>query len=126
MIRCLLSGTLHADPDSRTSKTGRPFVTARLRADAADGATVWVSLIAFGDVGERLATLKSGAAISVSGRAKLNAWTGKSGEPAAGLDLVVDELITLRGKPRPRDAAHPDRRPPVAAGAPFDDELPSF
>ncbi len=119
MIRALLTGTLHADPDSRTSKTGRPYCTARLRADTGDGNTTWCGLIAFAEQAERLAMLKAGAAISVSGRVKVTAWVGKSGEPAAGLDLVVDELITLRGKPRPRDAAPPDRRPPVAAG--FDD-----
>ena len=101
MIRALLTGTLHADPDSRTSKTGRPFVTARLRADAGDGATVWVSLIGFGQEGERLATLKAGTAISVSGRAKLSSWLGKDGSPAAGLDMTIDELTTLRGRPKP-------------------------
>jgi len=120
MIRCLLTGTLHGDPERRTLKTGNPYCTARMKADASDGTAVWCSLIAFGDVGERLATLKGGAAISVSGRAKLSAWTGKDGTPAAGLDVTVDEIAAvLKGKPRPRDAAQPDRRPPVAAG--FDD-----
>ena len=100
MIRCLLSGVLHCDPQTRVSRGGQPFTTAKLRADTGDGNTVWCSVIGFGDVGERLAALKAGTAISVSGRAKLSSWLGKSGEPAAGLDLVVDELITLRGKPK--------------------------
>ncbi len=134
MIRALVSGTLHADPDSRTSKTGRPFVTARLRADAGDGATVWCSLIAFGDVADRLASLKAGQALSVSGRAKLSSWLGKDGSPAAGLDLVVDELVTLKGRPkgsdqqpaqasaRPYTQRRPARQPPpVSHGTPFDD-----
>ena len=119
MIRCLLSGVLHCDPQTRVSRGGQPFTTGRMKADSGDGATVWVSLIAFAEQAERLAMLKAGAAVSVSGRAKLSTWLGKSGEPAAGLDVTVDELITLRGKPRPRDAAPPDRRPPVAAR--FDD-----
>ena len=113
MIRAMVSGTLHDAPTVRTSQSGKPFTTAKLRADAADGGTVWCSLVAFGDVAERLATLKAGQAISVSGRAKLSSWLVKSGEPAAGLSVVVDELIALRGKPRPRDAAPPDRRPPT-------------
>jgi len=124
MIRAMVSGTLHGDPQTRTSRGGQPFTTARMKADTGDGNMVWCSVIGFGDVGERLATLKSGAAISVSGRAKLSSWLGKDGSPSAGLSLVVDEVAALRGKPRPRDAAPPDRRPPVAAG--FDDELPSF
>ena len=44
--------------------------------------------------------LKAGTAISVSGRAKLSSWLGKDGQPAAGLSLTIDELVTLRGKPK--------------------------
>ena len=101
MIRAMVSGTLHGDPQTRTSRGGQPFTTARMKADASDGTAVWCSLIAFGDVGERLATLKSGAAISVSGRAKLSAWLSKDGQPSAGLSVAIDELATLRGRPKP-------------------------
>ena len=127
MIRVLLVGPLHADPVQRTSQTGKPFTTGKLKADASDGGQVWCSLIAFGEQAERLATLKAGAAISVSGRCKLSAWTDKNGNPAAGLDVTVDEIATLRGKPKPQgpDAAQtrPPARPtpPVGAGVPFDD-----
>lgn len=131
MIRCLLTGTLYAEPQQRTSQNGKVFTTGKLRADASDGAQVWCSLIAFADVGERLATLKAGAAISVAGRCKLSAWTDKNGNPAAGLDLVVDEIATLRGKPRPpqegaaqrqQTRLNPPQQPePAGAGMPFDD-----
>jgi single-stranded DNA-binding protein len=80
-----------------------------MKADTGDGNMVWCSVIGFGDVGERLATLKSGAAISVSGRAKLSSWLGKDGSPAAGLDVTVDEVATLRGRPKPPS----DRRQPT-------------
>lgn len=109
MIRALVSGTLHGDPQTRTSRGGQPFTTARMKADTGDGNMVWCSVIGFGDVGERLATLKSGAAISVSGRCKLSSWLSKDGSPAAGLDVTVDELATLRGRPKP----YPDRRQPT-------------
>ena len=89
MIRALLTGTLYADPQARTAQSGKSFTTGKLRADASDGAQVWCSLIAFGDAGERLATLKAGAAVSVSGRAKLSAWTDKSGNPAPSLSAGV-------------------------------------
>ena len=134
MIRALLTGVLHGDPQARTSQSGKSFTTGKLKADAADGGTVWCSLIAFGDVGERLANLKAGAALSVSGRAKLSAWLGKSGEPAAGLDLTIEELVTLKGWPkgsdqqpaqasaRPYTQRRPARQPPpVSHGTPFDD-----
>lgn len=129
MIRALLTGTLHADPVQRTSQNGNSYTTGKLRADSSDGTQVWCSLIAFGDTGERLATLKAGAAIAVSGRCKLSAWTDKNSNPAAGLDLTVDELATLRGKPKPRDdrqqlprgSARPAQPEHAGAGIPFDD-----
>lgn len=113
MIRVLLTGQLHADPVQRTSANGNAYTTAKLKADASDGAQVWCSLIAFAEVGERLATLKANAAISVSGRAKLSAWIDKNGNPAAGLDVTIDEISTLRGKPKPQgqDAAQTRTRP---------------
>ena len=112
MIRALVSGTLHGDPQTRTSQSGKPFTTARMKADGGDGNMVWCSLIAFGQEGERLATLKSGAAISVSGRAKLSSWLGKDGQPSAGLSVVADEVATLRGRPKPQQ----DRRQAAGTG----------
>lgn len=124
MIRALVSGTLYEKPQARTSQAGKPFTTAKVRADGKDGATVWCSLIAFGEQAERLATLQQGAALSVSGRAEVSAWSDKSGEPKAGLSLVVEELATLKAKPKPRDEGHqqPRRsaRQPAPAGE-FDD-----
>ena len=75
MIRVLTTGTLYADPQSRTSQSGKPYATAKLKADGKDGTAVWVSLVAFAELAERLATLKAGAAIAVSGRAELSAYT---------------------------------------------------
>lgn len=128
MIRALITGSLYGDPQARTSQAGK------------DGASVWCSIIAFGELADRLMTLGNGAALAVSGKAEINGWLDKQGEPKAGLSLVVDELATLKGKPRPPQSAgatrhngegegsppRPQRasQPPVAAG--FDDELPEF
>ncbi len=126
MIRALATGTLYDAPQARTSQAGKTFTTAKLRADGKDGATVWVSCIAFGEQAERLATLPAGAALSVSGRVEVSAWSDKSGEPKAGLSLVVDELVTLKAKPKPRDEGRQQQprrsaRQPAQAGADFDD-----
>ena len=108
MIRILATGTLHTEPTSRTSANGNPYTTAKLRADDGKGGSVWCNLIAFGSESERVATLKAGAPLSVSGRAEVSAWLDKQGEPKAGLSIVVDELATLRAKPRPQEG---ERRP---------------
>lgn len=121
MMRALLTGTLYGSPAIRTSQAGKDFTTAKLRADGKDGATVWTSLVAFGELAERLATLPAGAALAVSGRAELSAWLDKNGEPKAGLSLVVDELATLKAKPKPRAP-----RPAATAGADFDDSIPDW
>lgn len=129
MIRALVTGTLYDAPKVHTGKSGKPFTTAKVRADGKDGATVWCSVIAFNAEGERLATLPAGAALSVSGRVEVSAWLDKSGEPKAGLSLVVDELATLKAKPKPRDEGQQQQqqqrrrsaRQPAQAGADFDD-----
>lgn len=48
--------------------------------------------------------LKANSPVSVSGKAELQAWANKAGEPTAGLSLVVDELAALKGKPRPKES----------------------
>lgn len=121
MIRALATGTLYGDPQTRTSASGKDFTTAKLRADGKDGAVVWCSLIAFGDLAERLASMKDRAALSVSGRIEVSAWINRDGEACGGLSLVADEIATLRGKPKPRAPKPKPTREPEAAGAGFDD-----
>lgn len=121
MIRTLLTGNLYGEPQARTSKSGSTFATAKVRADGKDGAVLWISIVAFNEVADRLLTLPANAAVALSGKLEVSAYTAKNGEPAAGLSVVVDELATLKAKPRPRPAVAPQ---PVAAG--FNDDLPDW
>lgn len=73
MIRALVSGVLYDAPKVHTGKSGKPFTTAKMRADGKDGATVWCSIIAFNEEGERLATLKPGAALRIMREAEREA-----------------------------------------------------
>lgn len=114
MIRALVTGVLHHDPQTRTSAKGQAFTTGKLKADASENGLVWVSVIAFQEQGERLATLKAGQTVAITGRAKLTAWLDKAGAPQTGLDIVIDELATLRPRPKPK---------PEPAQAGFDDEM---
>ena len=137
MIRALITGTIYGEPQARTAQSGKKYATAKVKADSGkgDGAVVWCSIIAFGEQAARLMTLANGAALSISGKAEVNAYTNKQGEPAAGLSIVADDLALLKGKPRaqgecagqPRaNGSAPQRpaSPPVAAE--FNDELPEF
>ena len=134
MIRALITGKLHDTPQARTSATGNTFAIAKVKADDKAGAWVWVSVIAFGAESERLLELKAGDAVAIGGRAELSVWEDRDGNHHPGLNIVADEIATLRGKPKARNEGEPrnpsqqrrrrDRvRQPEAAGAgiPFDD-----
>ena len=111
MIRALVTGSLYGPPQARTSQAGKQYVTAKVRADGKDGAVVWCSVIAFGEQADRLMTLGDGAALSVSGRAEVNGWMDKQGEPRAGLSLVADDVATLKAKPKPQSQEQSEPAP---------------
>ena len=123
--RLLVTGQLYGDPQARTSQAGKPFTTAKVRADGKDGAVLWISVVAFGDLAERLLTMKANNALALSGKLEVSAYTAKDGTPAAGLSVVADELAALKAKPRPKaEPAAPHAQQPVIAG--FDDDLPDW
>ena len=134
MIRALITGTIYGEPQARTSQAGKQYATAKIRADSGkDGVVVWCSVVAFGEQADRLMTLSNGAALSVAGKAEVNAYSNKQGEPAAGLSIVADDLAALKSKPKPpqEDARPgrpaPQRSKPATGPAPrpdFDDALP--
>lgn len=121
MIRALLTGILYGDPQARTSQAGKSFTTAKVKADGKDGSSLWISVVAFGDLAERLLTMKANNAVALSGKLEVSAYTAKDGTPAAGLSVVCDELAALKAKPRPKPSP---ASAPVAAG--FDDDLPDW
>lgn len=127
MIYVLLAGTLYAAPVRRTAKNGNPFATAKLLADADDGSTVWCNVIAFGEAGERLATLEAGDAVSMTGKARLNQWEDQNGNLRAGLSVTATEIVALRREPRARfrkpRALRSQPEPASDEAAPFDDDL---
>ena len=139
MIRALITGTIYGEPQARTSQAGKQYATAKVKADSGkgEGGVVWCSVIAFGEHADRLMMLANGAALSISGKAEVSGWLDKQGEPKAGLSLVVDDLATLKGKPRPPQAdadtrpGRPAPQPSKTAHGPaprpdFDDALPEF
>ena len=140
MIRALITGTVYGEPQARTSQAGKKYATAKVKADSGkgDGGVVWCSIVAFGEQADRLLRLANGAALSIAGKAEITGWLDKQGEPKGGLSIVVDELATLKGKPRPPQGER-DTRPyppaqrskPAPAHGPaprpdFNDELPEF
>lgn len=103
MISILATGRLAAAPEVRTGPSGKPYTTARLLCPAGEGGDTSISVIAFGETAEHLATIPRGVSVSLTGRAKLTRWTGKDGTERTGLSVVADALLHARP---------PARRPP--------------
>jgi hypothetical protein len=104
MLSILATGRLAANPEVRTGPSGRPYTRARLFCPS-EGGDVPLSMIAFGAVGEELATVPAGVAISVSGRFKLARWTAKDGTSGPGYRSPSTRSCT-----QGRHAAGRDRR----------------
>lgn len=119
----LATGTLLADPQRRQGQKAS-FVTTTLRVADGESGGAFVSLIGFGELADRLAELHQGDAVSVSGRGRLTAWTSAGGEARNGISVTVEQLATL--KPKPRPGRQPRRsapyKPPIRPEGP---ELPS-
>lgn len=94
MIDCLISGKLHGAPQQRTAKTGRAFVTAKLRVPTGEEATL-ANVIAF-DQGTQdvLMAMAAGEAVALAGELKVSTWTDKNGVTRPSLDLVASKALT--------------------------------
>lgn len=97
MIRALVSGTLHLQPDARASASGKPFTTARLRADGKDGATVWVQP----DSCRRTGGTAGGAfGIGTRGSLGLVGQERRTGHVAAVNDSPINEELMALAPPK--------------------------
>lgn len=95
MIDGLIAGKVHGQPTQKTSKTGKGFVTTKVRAHAGDG-DVFVNVIAFSDTAQdALLGLGDGDAVSLAGTLKPSAWMDRDGKPRPGLDMVASAVLTV-------------------------------
>jgi len=95
MLSALVQGKLVSDPEQRTGASGKPFATVRLSFAQDNAEPALASLIAFGEVAERLLRLRKGDPLAVVGRGSVGAWADKTtGEPRAGLRLVAEQILT--------------------------------
>ncbi len=108
MIDALIAGKLFAKPTQHTGKSGKPFVTGKVRAATQGDEAVFVSVIAFGPpVITALMALDAGDSVALSGALTPKVWNGK---PA--LDLVAHGILTPYHVSRKRKAAEPEQGAP--------------
>ena len=106
MIEALITGKLHQRAEERTGKTGRQFVTAKVRTAAGEDAALFVNVVAFSESAcAALLALDVGDSLAMAGTLKPSAWIDREGNARPGLDLVAAQVLTLYGLKRRRAAA---------------------
>jgi single-stranded DNA-binding protein len=105
MIDALIAGKLHSKPEERTSKNGRPFVTAKMRAAAGDQESLFVNVIAFDQAAcTALLALGAGDSVAVSGSVTPKVWQDREGHHRPALDVVAHAVLTAYHVTRKRSA----------------------
>jgi hypothetical protein len=125
----IVTGALYRAPEQRTSKAGKPFVTATIRAKDGE-TTLWWKVVAFSDSAQaELMRLVDGDAVSIQGAFRAELYHPEGSEPKVSLSLVADNVLPLR-KPaasrsaKERKAKTPGDAPYRGGAAAFDDSIP--
>lgn len=121
MIEGLVAGKVYWRPERRVgNNSGRPFVTAKVRAPAGDGEAVFVNVVAFEPAAQAaLLALGDGDAVTLAGAMTAKAWTDREGTARPALDLVAAQVLTtyhLRRKREAMAAAGEQRQQPARQG----------
>ena len=107
MIDGLIAGKLYGKPTERTSKTGKPFVVAKVRAATGEGESMFINVIAFDTAPcTALLALGDGDSVALSGSLTPKTWTDKEGNTRPSLDLVAHQVLTTYHVTRKRTAMH--------------------
>jgi single-stranded DNA-binding protein len=122
-VFALVSGSLFRAPEKKTSKSGKDYVTATIRAKDGDASQFW-RVTAFSESAQaELMRLVDGDAVSVQGPLKVETYE-KDGATKLSLSVVADRVLALRQPPKARKAPK-DRGAPYRGGAAaFDDSIP--
>lgn len=95
MIEAMTTGELIADPQERTTRTGKPYWTATLRVPAGAD-SILVGLTVFSETaGARLAQMHKGAKIAAAGTLESSVWAGRDGEERKGWRLTATEILSV-------------------------------
>ena len=115
-IVCAFTGTCGQDPELKTSKAGKPWLSLHVAVDgASEEATTWVRVAVFGDLATRgPPDLRKGAEVYVEGKLRLESWTGRDGRERSGLRVAAAKVEVLG-----RIGFDPAQRKPQPAPSPL-------
>lgn len=105
MISALIQGDLIADPKSRTTTAGKPFMTATIRVPAG-AESILIYLTAFSEsVQAALGRLKSGDSLAASGVMELNIWQDRENHEHRDWRLTAHQIMSVYEMSKRRKAA---------------------
>jgi single-stranded DNA-binding protein len=105
VIEALIAGKVHGAPEQRTSKSGKPFTVAKVRAAAGDGDMQFINVVVFSESAQAaLLALDDGDAVALAGQLTAKAWIDKEGAAKPNLNLVAQQVLTAYHAKRKRDA----------------------
>jgi single-stranded DNA-binding protein len=105
MTYALVSGSLFRAPEQKTSKAGKPYVAATIRAKDGEESQWW-RVTAFSETAQaELMRLVDGDACSIQGAFKAELYQPEGGEPKVSLSIIADRVLALRQPPKERKAA---------------------
>ena len=109
MIDALIAGRIYGKPTERTSKTGKPFAIAKVRAATGEGESMFINVIAFDTAPcTALLALGDGDSVALTGSLTPKTWTDKEGNTRPALDLVAHQVLTTYHVTRKRTAMQRD------------------
>jgi single-strand DNA-binding protein len=93
-----LYGRLYRAPEERTTAAGKPMTTAGVVVDLGRDAEMpeWISLVAFGRIGEVLAKHVKGDMVAVGGWLSKSSWTAQDGSVHTGFSVLIDSIASAR------------------------------
>lgn len=109
MIEALIAGKLFGKPERRTSRSGKSFVSTKVRVPSGEDA-VFVGVVVFSDsVQTALLALDDGEAVALAGTLSAKARTDREGNARPNLDLIANQLLTVHHAKRKREATQQHR-----------------
>jgi single-stranded DNA-binding protein len=109
VIHCLVAGVLVKDATTGTSQKGTSWARALVRSGEGETA-VLVSVVAFGEECEQLATLIKGDGISASGRFEVGTYQ-KNGIDVPSYSVIGARILTARPPKRSKVKAERHENP---------------
>ena len=90
----LITGRLTGIPESRVDRNRRPYMVARMRANAGDGSSIPVNIVSFDTAPcAVLRSLSEGDAIALRGSFTPKVWIDRQEQSHAVLDVVAQSVM---------------------------------